>query len=77
MTIVAAHIRVSDQGRFKIIRYARPVQHGRKRMLDVTGRTQLAADHVEIGTPLAIHPLDHLRCREPERLGSGACQGCN
>ena len=78
VTIITAHIRVRDQGGFEIVRVARgQVQHRGKRMLDITGRTELATDHVEVGTPLAIHPLYHPRCREPERLGGGACQGCN
>jgi len=43
-------------------------------VLDVTSRAEQASDDVQVGTPLAIHLLDHLRGWETERLGDVAGQ---
>ena len=43
-------------------------------MLDVTGRAEQASDDVQVGTPVAIHLLDHLRRWKTKRLGDVADQ---
>ncbi len=62
MAIIAADMGISDQRGLEVIGIARrQVQNCRQRLIDVAGRTQQPADHVQIGESVALDSF-HLRC---------------